>query len=107
MRPIRFCMATTFYPPASFGGDGLQVQRLARALVERGHDVTVVHSVDAYRTLARRTESEALEDDGVKVIPLSTGSGALAPLATHVTGRPLLGKRALAKALRGPYDVIH
>ena len=30
---LRFCMVTTFYPPYSYGGDGITVQRLATALV--------------------------------------------------------------------------
>src|SRR5919106_3229385 len=52
-RPLRFCMLTTFYPPWSFGGDAIQVQRLSEALAERGHEVTVVHSLEAYRALSR------------------------------------------------------
>jgi hypothetical protein len=33
---LRFCMLATFYPPFSFGGDAIQVERLAAALAERG-----------------------------------------------------------------------
>ena len=36
-RPLRFCLVTTFYPPFNFGGDGIDVERLARALTARGH----------------------------------------------------------------------
>ena len=54
MTPLRFCLLTTFYPPFNFGGDGIDVQRTARALVRRGHHVTVVHDVDAYQWLAGR-----------------------------------------------------
>ena len=53
----RFCFLTTFYPPYNFGGDGVAVQRLARALVRRGHHVTVVHDVDAFETLVGRALS--------------------------------------------------
>ena len=35
-RPLRFCLATTFYPPYSFGGDAVAVQRLAEALERHG-----------------------------------------------------------------------
>jgi len=48
---LRFCMVTTFYPPYSYGGDGITVQRLATALVRAGHDVTVVHDAGAYAAL--------------------------------------------------------
>ena len=49
--PLRLCMVTTFYPPFNFGGDGITVQRLANALAERGHEVEVVHCVDAFDML--------------------------------------------------------
>jgi glycosyltransferase involved in cell wall biosynthesis len=107
VRPLRFCMVTTFYPPANFGGDGVQVQRLARALAVRGHEVTVVHAVDAFRALARRREEGVVDDPGVRVVPIETRTGSLAPLATHLTGRPLLSRRRLERALEGPFDVIH
>ena len=35
-RPLNFCMVTTFYPPHSFGGDGMQVYRLSNELARRG-----------------------------------------------------------------------
>ena len=56
MKPLRFCHLTTFYPPCNFGGDGIGVQRLCRALARRGHHVTVVHDVDAYNALHRGPE---------------------------------------------------
>jgi hypothetical protein len=44
----RFCFLTTSYPRFNFGGDGLGVQRMARGLAKRGHEVTVVHDADAF-----------------------------------------------------------
>ena len=49
MKPLKLCMVTTFYPPFSFGGDGIFVYQLAHALAEKGHRVDVIHSEDAYR----------------------------------------------------------
>ncbi|HEY8723559.1 MAG TPA: hypothetical protein VIL92_06825, partial [Gaiellaceae bacterium] len=63
-RRLRFCLLTTFYPPYNFGGDGIFVQRLAGELVRRGHHVEVVHSVDAYRALAR-SEPAPIDDAGL------------------------------------------
>ena len=51
--PLRFCMFSTYYPPYSYGGDGITLQRLCRALVRAGHEVTVVHDADAYTSLGR------------------------------------------------------
>lgn len=109
MTALRFCMVTTFYPPYHFGGDGVFVQRLARALARRGHRVTVVHDRDAWRTLRRGPEPPPEKGlDGIEVIGIESGCGSLSPLLTHQTGRPLLNARRLARLLgRGRFDVIH
>jgi glycosyltransferase involved in cell wall biosynthesis len=106
---MRFCFPTTFYPPYSFGGDGIAVQRLARALVKRGHEVTVIHDADAYIALSGGMPLvESSEHDGVEVVTLRSGVGALSPLLTQQTGRPLLKARGLRRVLReGSFDVIN
>lgn len=110
-RSLRFCMVTTFYPPQSFGGDGIAVQQLARALVRWGHQVTVVHDVDAYAALGgeedARSESPA-DDDGVEVIPLRGRKATASMLLTHQAGRPVLHAAALRRVLEaGRFDVIN
>jgi len=107
MRPIRFCMVTTFYPPASQGGDAVQVERLAHLLAGHGHDVTVVHAQDAPRPLQGLPSARPRPDGPIKVIPIGSPAGKLSPLSTYLSGRPLLSRRQLEKALHGPYDVIH
>ena len=107
-RPLRFCMLTTFYPPAGFGGDAVQVQRLAEALAGRGHDVVVAHSQEAYRTLARgRPECRKCADADVEVIPIDARAGVLSPLATYLTGRPLMVRSRLRRVLERGFDVLH
>ena len=51
-RAIKIALVTTFYPPFSFGGDGIYVRRMAHALARMGCDVHIIHDADAYRTLA-------------------------------------------------------
>jgi glycosyltransferase involved in cell wall biosynthesis len=109
-RPLAFCFLTTFYPPYNFGGDGIGVQRLARALVRRGHRVTVVHDVDAYSALAPRTPApaEAPEPAGLEVIPLRSGLGSLSPLLTQQTGRPIANGSRIRRILEdGRFDVVN
>ena len=108
-RPLRFCMFTTFYPPYSFGGDAIGIQRLSRALVRRGHHVSVVHDVDAYNALHKGREPQPIPDDeGVEVIGLRSGLGVLSPLLTQQTGHPVLNRRRIASLLReGRYDVVN
>lgn len=110
MRPLRFCFVTTFYPPWTFGGDGITIQRLARALVGRGHHVTVIHDVDAWKVLApsgaRPAPPEA--EDGVEVVSLRSAVGPLSCLLTQQTGRPIVhGGRIRSVVERGGFDVLH
>jgi glycosyltransferase involved in cell wall biosynthesis len=107
--PLRFGLLTTFYPPYNFGGDGIDVQRTARALVRRGHQVTVIHDVDAYEWLAgRHLPATAVPgDDGVEVIALRSRLGVVSPLLTHQFGRPVVHGRAIADLLaRRGCDVV-
>jgi glycosyltransferase involved in cell wall biosynthesis len=91
MTPLRFCLLTTFYPPFNFGGDGIDVQRTARALVARGHQVTVIHEVDAYQSLSeRRPPPQPVWQDGVEVIGLRSWLRVISPILTHQFGRPVV-----------------
>jgi glycosyltransferase involved in cell wall biosynthesis len=108
-RPLRFLHLTTFYPPYSFGGDAVYLQRLAHALADDGHDVDVVHCLDAYDLLhPRPPEMRAAEHPRVTRHPLRSKARWLSPLLTQLSGRPVLKRRALEKILREkPYDVVH
>jgi len=108
MTPLRIAMLTTFYPPYSFGGDALGVQRLSAALGRRGHDVTVVHDLDAYNALApKRRPTTAPAQDGVRVISLHSPLGVTSTYLTHQLGYPVVQRRRLQKILDdGAFDVI-
>ena len=108
---LRICMLTTFYPPFHFGGDAIAVQRLSKALVRAGHDVTVVHDVDAFRALATDGPSivEAGDhDEGVTVVRLESRLRTLSPLLTQQAGRPVVHGRRLRRLLGdGRFDVVN
>jgi glycosyltransferase involved in cell wall biosynthesis len=98
---MRFVMLTTFYPPFNFGGDGVDVERTARALVKRGHEVTVVHDIDAYQWLAgRQLPDQPRTQDGVEVVGLRSRLGVVSPLLTHQFGKPVVHGRAMEKLIR-------
>jgi len=102
---ISFCMITTFYPPANFGGDGIHVRRLASGLARRGHRVRVVHNPAAYRMLAPRgTEVGRPDDEGVEVIPAP--GGALSTAEAYLVGRSKAATRSLT-TLAADFDVVH
>ncbi len=109
VRPLRFCMVTTFYPPYHFGGDAVVVHALSDELARRGHSVDVVHCLDAYRLFAR---DEPVEDawrnhPRVRVHRLESSLGPVSPVVTHQTGRPGLKHRRLKEILERDFDVIH
>jgi glycosyltransferase involved in cell wall biosynthesis len=110
MAPLRFCMLTTFYPPHNFGGDGIGIQRFARALVRRGHHVTVVQDVDAFSVLNHAGEQPKPEkaSDGVEVIRLQSRFPLVSTLLTQQTGRPVVQRRRIKRILEeGAFDVIN
>lgn len=107
--PLRFCMVTTFYPPWHFGGDAIFVENLARALVTRGHQVTVVHCIDAFHASGGKEASGGtFEHPNLEVISLRSRVGFLSPLYTHQTSRPGFKTTDLRRILSpGRFDVIH
>lgn len=107
-RPLNFLHLTTFYPPYSFGGDAMYIYRLSHMLGDAGHQVDVVHCVDAYH-LQHPAEPEIpfAEHPNVTRHALRSGYGWLSPLLTQQTGRPFLKKQPIADLLRRKrYDVI-
>src|SRR5512132_636493 len=107
-RPLRFCMITTFYPPYNFGGDGIFVHRLSNELARRGHQVDVIHCIDAYRMVAGRDPANDYDNHpNVKVHGLKSALGWLSPLATQQTGLPFFKSRELHAVLGQNFDVIH
>ena len=106
MSGLRFAMLATFYPPYHFGGDAMGAQRLAQALVRRGHHVTVIHDADAYLALAGSEPTARAADDGVEIVTLRSRLGALSPLLTQQFGRPVVQGPRIRRLLReGRYDV--
>jgi glycosyltransferase involved in cell wall biosynthesis len=102
-------MLTTFYPPFSFGGDAIGIQRLSRSLIRRGHEVTVIHDVDSFRALSAGPEPpEPPVESGLTVHRLRSGKGIFSPLLTQQLGRPVLNGRRIRRILEdGEFDVIH
>lgn len=108
-RPLNFLHLTTFYPPYSFGGDGMQVYRLSHALAESGHHVDIVHCVDSYHLLhPAEPPVQFAEHPNVVRHELRSGYSSLSPLLTQQTGRPLLKRKSIDRVLRSrSFDVIH
>jgi glycosyltransferase involved in cell wall biosynthesis len=108
-RALRFCMFATYYPPYNYGGDGITLQRLCRALVRDGHEVTVVHDADAFTSLGHPEPTPAPPaDDGIEVVTLRSSLGRLSLLLTYEMGRPVVHGKEIADLLRARrFDVVH
>jgi glycosyltransferase involved in cell wall biosynthesis len=102
-------MVTTFFGAHSFGGDAAYVDRLARALCRRGHEVHVFHCVDAFNAVrGRHPLRPYTPPPGLQVHALESRFGILSPLATQATGRPAFKARALRPVLEAAdTDVVH
>ncbi len=107
-QPFRFLQVTTFYPPYSFGGDGIYVQRLSHALAEQGHQVDVVHCIDSFDLAGIRPGPRPPEHPRVGIYGLRSPAGVFSPLLSQQSGRPLLKWHALKGLVdKHRYDVIH
>ncbi|MGH9371339.1 MAG: glycosyltransferase, partial [Vicinamibacterales bacterium] len=106
---LKFLHLTTFYPPYSFGGDAMYIYRLCHALADEGHEVDVIHSVDAYRLLHPAPPEVAFAGHPrVRVHALDTGHRFLTPLVTQQTGRAGVNAAAIRRLMKSrPYDVVH
>ena len=106
---MKFLFPTTFYPPYSFGGDAVFLERLALALTAEGHEVDVVHCVDAYHSLQSKVpQSEPKSHPNLTVHSLRSGYGILSPLLTHQTGNAWFKSKPINDLIqKKKFDVIH
>lgn len=109
MSGLRFAMVTTFYPPNHFGGDAIFIRRLVQALARRGHEVEVIHDVDAFELLHKGATPEPIDDGPlIRTHPLSSRVGPLSCLLTQQLGRPVVHGPRIRQILDdGNFDVVH
>ncbi|MFH1971880.1 MAG: glycosyltransferase [archaeon] len=63
---MKILLTTSFYPPYHIGGACTHVKYLAECLVQEGHDVHVLTSLDSYY-FKRERVVKIVEDNGVKI----------------------------------------
>lgn len=107
MTALKIAMLTTFYPPYSFGGDAIGIQRLATALAKQGHQITIIHDIDAFTTLSDAKPKAADTVENITIIGLQSSMGVVSNLLTHQLGRPVIHHRQLEDILKpGAFDII-
>lgn len=108
MSPLKLAFFTTFYPPYHFGGDAIGIERLVNALARRNCEITVVHDVDAFRTLRGPEPANAYSPpDSVKVVPLESGNPLMSNFLTHQLGFPVIHGKAIDQVIEeGEFDIL-
>jgi glycosyltransferase involved in cell wall biosynthesis len=87
----------------------MYLYRLLNALARRGHEVDVIHDVDAYRVLERRQPQQAFGNHpNITVHSLRSRWGMLSPLLTQQTGGTWFKTQRILEVMLGKkFDVIH
>jgi glycosyltransferase involved in cell wall biosynthesis len=110
METLKFLFSSSFYPPYHIGGDATHVEYLSEELANRGHEVHIIHSLDAYKAKRGKHQPHRVASHQEKIFvhaiesPLST----LDPLLIYTFGNSLWvdGKFSqIVKAVRP--DVVH
>jgi glycosyltransferase involved in cell wall biosynthesis len=100
-------MFATFFPPYNFGGDGVGIQRMARALAARGHRVTVVHDADAYLNLGGKLPADTADEPGIRRIGLKSAHGLVSDLLVQQLGRPVFHAAEIERIAESePWDIV-
>ena len=98
METRRIVMTSTFYPPYHLGGDAVHVKYLAEELASRGHEVHVLHSMDAFHLKSKGREPRP-ESSDVHVHPVSTSMGSASAAVTYLTGSNRKVERQLRRVV--------
>jgi glycosyltransferase involved in cell wall biosynthesis len=106
MDTLTFLLTSSFYPPYHIGGDALHVSYLAEELAKRGHEVHVLHSLDAYRAKTRQVKDQ-VQSTAVITHPIETTLSRSAYEAYFFGGsRAITGRfRRLINKVKP--DVVH
>jgi glycosyltransferase involved in cell wall biosynthesis len=111
MPALKFLLTSTFYPPYHLGGDAVHVEYLAEELAKRGHEVHVMHSVDAYQV--KRGKREPLKPrapgyGSVHIHGVKSPLSVLDPLMVYTFGNSIYVQRKFSETIKKIRpDVVH
>ncbi len=86
METMKILMVSTFYPPYHLGGDAIHVKYLTDELVKAGHEVHVIHSLDAY-DLKKKGKKQDEKDSAEHIYRLKTELGSFSAAGSYLTGK--------------------
>jgi glycosyltransferase involved in cell wall biosynthesis len=110
MQTLTFLFTTSFYPPYHVGGACVHVKYLAEELARRGHEVHVMHSLDAYK-LKRGNHLPACDEEdctSVSVHTIESPFKKLDPLMVYTLGNSFHVKKKFSELIKNTNpDVVH
>lgn len=83
---MKILFTTSFYPPYHIGGDAVHVKYLAEALAGMGHEVHVLHSMDAYEFKRGAKKEEFSAVPNLTVHSMRSPLGRLEPILNYCLG---------------------
>lgn len=95
METMKILMVSTFYPPYHLGGDAIHVKYLADELTKAGHEVHIIHSLDAYKL--KKSEKKHDEDNAEHIYRLKTELGPVSAAGSYITGKNRSADRLVDK----------
>lgn len=108
METLKFVMTTDMYPPFHIGGDAVFVKYLAEELASKGHEVHVIHSMDAYNFKKGRSEKKYEKIKNVSLYPISSPLGNFDPYLVYASGNsPFIYRKYKEIVEKVRPDVIH
>ncbi|MGO8806852.1 MAG: glycosyltransferase [Candidatus Bathyarchaeia archaeon] len=91
MEHLKFLFSSSFYPPYHIGGDATHVEYLSKELADRGHEVHIIHSLDAYKVKRGKIQPNKVvsRQENVFVHAIKSPLGTLDPLLIYTVGNSL------------------
>lgn len=71
METLKFLLTSTFFPPFHIGGDAVHVKYVAEELVKKGHEVHVLHSMDASK-IKKIASRKPITESGIATYAITT-----------------------------------
>jgi glycosyltransferase involved in cell wall biosynthesis len=110
METLKFLLSTSFYPPYHIGGDATHVEYLAEELIKRGHEVHIIHSLDAYKIKRGKQlpVRQTAKQRNLFVNTLESPLRTLDPLMVYAFGNSPLISRKFSEVVSAIHpDVVH
>lgn len=107
---MTFLFTTSFYPPYHVGGACVHVKYLAEELARRGHEIHVMHSMDAYRVKRgnKLPSQNKKEFNNLHLHSLESPIKKFDPLAVYTLGySPYVNNKFLEFVKAIAPDIVH